>query len=148
MLKFYNSVLIIVVVVLALISLLPGQVAHADKREVKEFDGHYCDPAIPPPKNAAEAEARGPNCQGTKLGSSDAGLVGKYGIPILNFLGAIVGLIVTISVVAGGIQYAISANDPAALAAARSRVRNAVIALVAFLFLYGFLQWLVPGGFV
>lgn len=78
----------------------------------------------------------------------DCGLVEKYATPFLNFLGAIVGLVVTISIVVGGIQYASSADDPSKVAAAKKRILNAVIALVAFLFLYGFLQWLVPGGFI
>lgn len=76
----------------------------------------------------------------------DCGLVEKYGVPFLNFLGAIVGLVVTISIVVGGIQYSSSADDPKKLAAAKERIRNAVIALVAFLFLFALLQWLVPGG--
>jgi len=76
----------------------------------------------------------------------DCGLVEKYGIPFLNFLGAVVGLVVTISIVVGGIQYSSSADDPKKLAAAKERIRNAVIALIAFLFLFAFLQWLVPGG--
>jgi len=63
-------------------------------------------------------------------------------------MGSIVGLVVTVSIVVGGIQYSASADDPSRLAAARKRIRNAVIALVAFLFLYGLLQWLVPGEFV
>lgn len=78
----------------------------------------------------------------------DCGLVEQYAIPFLNFLGAVVGLVVTISIVVGGIQYASSADDPQKVAAAKSRIANAVIALVAFLFLYGFLQWVVPGGFI
>lgn len=123
------------------------QTAHA-QQEPKEFDEVYCDPAIPAPKTAEQAQERGPHCQGTKLDSPDAGLVEKYGVPLLNFMGSIVGLIVTISIVAAGIQYSSAANDPNKIAAARSRITNAVIALVAFLFLYGLLQWLVPGGFI
>lgn len=76
----------------------------------------------------------------------DCSLLEKYGVPLLNFLGAIVGLVVTISIVVGGIQYSSSTDDPKKLAAAKERIRNAVIALVAFLFLFALLQWLVPGG--
>lgn len=80
-------------------------------------------------------------------GGDDCNLVTDYGVPILNFLGASVGIVVTISIVAGGIQYASAADDPQKIAAARKRITNSIIGLIAYLFLFGFLQWLVPGGF-
>lgn len=147
MFKFYNRAAVILAPCLVLLALFPAQLIYA-QREVKDFDAPYCDPAIPPPPDEKAAKDAGPHCQGTNLADPDAGLVGKYGIPFLNFLGAIVGLIVTISIVIGGIQYAGSAGDPNIVAEARKRIRNAVLALAAFLFLYGFLQWLVPGGFI
>lgn len=66
--------------------------------------------------------------------------------PLINFLAAVTGLMVTISLVMGGIQWSASGDDPQKVAKARSKIFNSVIALIAFLFLYSFLQWLVPGG--
>jgi len=73
-------------------------------------------------------------------------LIAKYINPLITLLSALVGLVVTISIVIGGIQYSSSAGDPQAATAAKNRIRNAIIALVAFIFLYAFLQFLVPGG--
>jgi hypothetical protein len=73
-------------------------------------------------------------------------LVKKYVDPLINVLAAAVGVVVTISIVVGGIQYASSAGDPGKASAAKSRIRNAIIALVGFFLLYAVLQWLVPGG--
>lgn len=80
------------------------------------------------------------------ISSSTCDLVYKYINPIIDFLAAAVGVVVVISIVLGGIQYSASADNPQATAAARKRIANAVIAAVAFLFLWGFLQFIVPGG--
>ncbi len=64
----------------------------------------------------------------------------------INFLSAGVGIVVVAMIIIGGIQYASAEDDPQRVAAARSRVFNALLALVAYIFLFAFLQWLVPGG--
>lgn len=73
-------------------------------------------------------------------------LFNKYVNPTVNLLSAIAGIAVLISVIAGAIQYSSSAGDPAKVQKAKERIRNALLALVAFFFLYAFLQWLIPGG--
>jgi hypothetical protein len=65
---------------------------------------------------------------------------------IVDFLGAGVAIIVTGMIIVGGIQYTIAGDNPQALTAARKRIIDGLIALVAFLFMFGFLQWLIPGG--
>lgn len=65
---------------------------------------------------------------------------------IVDFLSIGVGIIVTGVILVGGIQYIIAGDSPQALQAARQRITNGVIALVAFLFIFAFLQWLIPGG--
>jgi hypothetical protein len=110
-------------------------------------DVTYAEAEAPPERETREIESQGGDPAADSC-SDDCGLVEKYATPFLNFLGAIVGLVVTISIVFGGIQYASSADDPNKVAAAKSRIVNAVIALVAFLFMYGFLQWIIPGGFI
>lgn len=64
----------------------------------------------------------------------------------INILSGIVGIVVVVSIVVGGIQYTTSSGDPQKVAAAKSRIFNSVFALVAFIFTYAFLQYLVPGG--
>lgn len=73
-------------------------------------------------------------------------IVRQYLNPIINGLAILVVIAVVISIVIAGIQYSASADQPGATAAARQRIINAVVALVAFTFLWAFLQWLVPGG--
>lgn len=73
-------------------------------------------------------------------------LVSKYINPFINFLAAGVGIIVTVMIVIGGIQYSASQDNPQAVQAARKRIANAVLALLAFALMWAFLQWIVPGG--
>lgn len=65
---------------------------------------------------------------------------------IINFLGAGVGVTVVIMIMIGGIQYITAGSNPQTVAAAKKKITNAIIALVAFLLLFSFMQWLVPGG--
>ena len=73
-------------------------------------------------------------------------LVNKYVNPAINVLSMIVGLLAVISIMAGGIQFATSDGDPQKASAAKSRISKTIAALVAYAFLYAFLQFLVPGG--
>ena len=69
-----------------------------------------------------------------------------YLVLFINVLSALVGVVVIISIIAGGIQYTSAGSDPQKVAAAKNRIRNAIVALVFFIFMYAFLNWLVPGG--
>jgi len=64
----------------------------------------------------------------------------------INILSAAVGIVITAVIVFAGIEYSSSGGDPGRTAAAKSRIVNAIIALVAYMFLYMALQWLIPGG--
>lgn len=86
--------------------------------------------------------------------SIDLGCTGQ-GNPISDLLFAIirlladgVGIVVVASVVVAGIQFSASRGDPQATSSAIDRIRTSVVALLIFLFGYGILNWLVPGGFL
>jgi hypothetical protein len=64
----------------------------------------------------------------------------------INVLSIGVGLVITGAIILGGIQYMLSRDNPQAVSDAKSRILNAIIALVSFVFIYAFLQWIVPGG--
>jgi hypothetical protein len=64
----------------------------------------------------------------------------------INLLSASVGIIVVIMVIIGGIQYMTASGNPQAVAVAKKRITNAIIALVSLIFMYSVLQWLIPGG--
>lgn len=65
---------------------------------------------------------------------------------LVNTLSAGVGIVVTGVILVGGIQYIMAGDNPNALQAARQRISNGLIALFVFLFIFAFLQWLIPGG--
>jgi hypothetical protein len=67
-------------------------------------------------------------------------------LSIVNFLTVGVGAVVIIMVIIAGIQYSTAQADPQKVAAAKKRISNALMALLAYLFLGAFLQWVVPGG--
>jgi hypothetical protein len=73
-------------------------------------------------------------------------LIDKYVNPFIALLGGLVGLAVVIGIVWGGIQYSAAGGDPQKVAAAKDKIRRALIALVTFIFFYALLQWLLPGG--
>lgn len=67
-------------------------------------------------------------------------------LPAVNFLSAGVGLVVVAMIIIGGIQFSTAGGDPNKVKAARNRIVNALLALLAYMFLFSFLQWLIPGG--
>ena len=65
---------------------------------------------------------------------------------IVDVLAGLVGVVVVGTIILGGIQYAMAGDKAEAVGAAKQRIINGLIALVAFLFIFAFLQWLIPGG--
>lgn len=72
--------------------------------------------------------------------------VSNYINPTINLLSSIVGLVIVASIIVGGIQYSSSGGDPQKAAKAKTRITNSLIAFLAFIFLYAFLQFIIPGG--
>ncbi len=77
---------------------------------------------------------------------SNCGLINNYVNPGINLLAALVGVASVISIVVAGIQYSSSGGEPAKASAAKMRIRNTIIALVAFALLWLGLNFLIPGG--
>lgn len=73
-------------------------------------------------------------------------LFDKYINPLVAFLSALAGIVIVISIIVGGVQYSAAGADPSKVAAAKHRITNAIISLLALIFMFAFLQWLVPGG--
>lgn len=65
---------------------------------------------------------------------------------IIDFLSAGVGIVVIAVIIIGGIQYTLAGDNSSATQAAKQRITNGLIALFAFLFIFAFLQWIIPGG--
>ncbi len=78
--------------------------------------------------------------------SSKCDLVKKYVNPFIGLFSVIFGLLAAASLILGGINFTTSEGDPQKAAKAKQRIFNTVFAVVAYIFLYAFLQFLVPGG--
>ncbi|CAN5400391.1 hypothetical protein BH10PAT3_BH10PAT3_5520 [soil metagenome] len=79
------------------------------------------------------------------LTKENCGII-KYLLIFINLLSALVGVVVVGSIIYGGIQYSSAGGDPQKVASAKKRILNALVALIAFIFMYAFLQYIVPGG--
>jgi hypothetical protein len=79
-------------------------------------------------------------------GGQNCDFVKQYVNPGIKLFSIAFGLVATISIIIGGINYSTSGGDPQKASKARARITNTVIALVAYMFLYALLQFLIPGG--
>jgi len=113
---------------------------------------HCADGSLPKNNDTSNCPVTVVSDSATKNGKcadvNNCDIIKEYIQPFINFLAALVGVAVVISIVIGGIQYGSSAGDPSKVTAAKNRIRNAIIALVTFLFLYTLLNFLIPGGLV
>ncbi|MBA3758544.1 hypothetical protein H0X10_02840 [Candidatus Saccharibacteria bacterium] len=84
--------------------------------------------------------------QGNEPLSKDNCGIMFYIAQFTRVLSGLVGVVVVVMIAYGGIQYSMSKDNPQEAAAAKDRIRNAVIALVFYMFIFAFLQYLIPGG--
>lgn len=87
----------------------------------------------------------GADCKAKDVNKDNCGIV-AYIVQAINFLSAMVGIVIVLVIVIRGIQYTASGDDPQMVSKAKAGIRDAVLALVYFLVLFAFLQWLIPGG--
>jgi len=85
------------------------------------------------------------SCEDVNLSKDNCGIV-YYLVLFINFLSGIVGLVIVLMITFRGVQYIFSRDDPQIAAQAKDGIRDAVFALIYFLLIFAFLQWLVPGG--
>lgn len=85
------------------------------------------------------------NSSAGDLDSENCGIVRLLNIAF-NLVSGAVSIAVIGNIIYGGIQYSMAQGDPGAASKAKTRIRNAVLAFLMYLSLYGFIQWLIPGG--
>jgi hypothetical protein len=113
----------------------------------------YCNQSVTPreeqvaDRQAAERNEVDTDCDAATLNSSNCKIY-FWLARFVRALSALAGIAVVIMVVVGGIEYAASKDNPQATAAAKNRIKNAILALVMYIFAFAFLQWIVPGGVV
>jgi type IV secretion system pilin len=93
-----------------------------------QTDGHTCCPGV------------------SNQQSPTACLFDKYIDPLIQLLSAAVGLVAVAAIITGAIEYTSSGGEPQRVASAKKHISNALIGVFAFALLYGFLQFLIPGG--
>jgi hypothetical protein len=64
----------------------------------------------------------------------------------INLFSAVIGVGAVIMIIFAGIQYSAARDNPQAIQAAKQKIYNVLIGLGAFIFLWAFMQWLIPGG--
>lgn len=70
----------------------------------------------------------------------------KLLIFILNILTAGVGIVAVGAVVYAGILYSSAGDNASQVQQAKDMIKNTIIGIVAFAFMYLLLNWLIPGG--
>jgi hypothetical protein len=110
--------------------------------------GQAYDPQKPCLPNPNDLQSTPDSADKTCSGGDCSGIIAKYVNPAIRLLSGLVGVLVAISMVVAGIQYASAGGDPSKVVAARKRITNAILALLAYLFMFAFLQWLIPGGII
>jgi hypothetical protein len=65
---------------------------------------------------------------------------------LINIIAGVVGVGAVLMLIWGGIQYITARDNAQGVADAKQKIINVVIGLAAFIFLYAFLNWLIPGG--
>lgn len=84
------------------------------------------------------------NCRGTDcLNKNPLVILTKL---VVNVLSALVAVVVIGVIIFAGIQYTSSGGDPNRAAQAKKRITNAIIALVAYMFLFTIFEYFIPGG--
>lgn len=64
----------------------------------------------------------------------------------VNFLSALVGIVVIGSIMVGGLQYAYAGDKAEAVDLAKRRIAHSLFAFLIYILTFAFLQWLIPGG--
>lgn len=75
-----------------------------------------------------------------------ANFVAKYINPFITLLTVVIGVAAAISIVVAGIQYASAGSDPGKVQKAKDRIGQTMLGLLAYILLFSFLNYIVPGG--
>lgn len=81
------------------------------------------------------------------LSRDNCGLVNMIVI-ITNAISALAATVIVAMIIWGGIEYSMAGGDASKVQAAKSRITNALLALLLLIFGFSIIQWLVPGGLI
>jgi hypothetical protein len=146
----------LVIVMLTIITLVAVSPVNAQDQGVTRYcPGSQNSVPIPPGANASQycsglgftgtPDEMPLDCMAADLNASTCAIIGRLETFIMA-LSALVGVVVVAMVALGGIQYSASRDNPQEAQAAKTRIRNALLALVVYMFAWLILQWLIPGA--
>ena len=72
--------------------------------------------------------------------------INRYLQPFILLFTASIGVLAIISYLMAAIQYSSSGSEPSGVAKAKDRAFKTTIGLLAYIFLFAFLNYLIPGG--
>ncbi len=145
MIQKLKTALVILVSLLSLSSFLLPEVASAGPTQCNDTNNGCT--GGQPSGSAGSSSTLGNDCA-NKPGPQclqDNPIVNDLNLAV-DFLSGLVGVVVVGVIILGGIQYSMAGDKAEAVSAAKKRIVNGVTALLAFLFIFAFLQWLIPGG--
>lgn len=87
----------------------------------------------------------GIQCFGDTLTTENCTII-SYLVGGINFLSAVAGMAIEASITIAGYQYMTARDNSGQIRAVKKRIMWAMIALGLFIFMYAFLNFLVPGG--
>ena len=115
-------------------------------------EGSGAEPVEPPGPEHINCDDAGVNCTDPAAAEScnndGCDLIGRYVNPAITVLSAMVVVAAIASIIYGGIQYTMSSGDPQKVSEAKDRITKTLIAFIMYLFLFSFLQFIIPGGFL
>jgi hypothetical protein len=120
--------------------------------DVKKACSDPCHPEWHDPAGEPLTPTQSKSCQSCNgQSSSEADCIANNALvkdiqAIVNVMSAGVGIVVVGAIIFAGIQYSFAGDNPTMVSKAKHRILNAIIALLIFLLLFAFVQWLVPGG--
>jgi len=82
---------------------------------------------------------------GVELDAGNCGII-AYIVTGINILSALAGMAIVASIVIAGFQYMTAQDNSGQIEASRKRIIWAMTALLVFVFMYAFLNFIVPGG--
>lgn len=85
------------------------------------------------------------NCEGSMESSDGSGIFCVLNI-VLEVLTYGVGIAGTLGIIISGVQYLTARDNEAQMTKAKSRIINIVIGIAVYAVMWGFLQWILPGG--
>lgn len=83
-----------------------------------------------------------------RSGDACENFIDKYVNPFVTLLTFSVGILAAISIVVAGIQYASAGDDASKVSKAKERIWGTIVGLVAYLLLFAFLNYIIPGGLI